>query len=162
VPWLDLAGVNIKIGDPSLSPKDPAAARVALPKVAAAARASGDARVEARTLATVALLQARAGDFAGALATARSIPALSWSDFPGPRDGYYEAIKPAALALVAGVQAASDDRAATAILDEASALARAIGAMDQKLVAQVVIAQQHAAGGHLDAARAAVAEALPL
>lgn len=163
VAWLDFGGMNIKIGDPSLTPKDPAAARAALPRIAAAARAAGDARIEARTLATVALLQARAGDFAGALATARSIPALCWSDFPGARDGYYEAVKPAALALVAGVQAAAGDRAAaTAVLGEAGTLARAIGAADQRLIAQVVVAQQQAAGGQLADALATVTEAVPL
>lgn len=148
VPWLDLSGMNIKIGDRSLTPRDPAAARAALPKVAAAARAAGDARVEARMLATVALLQARAGDGAGALATARSIPELRRSDFPGPSDGFYDAVKPAALALIAGVQArAGDARGAAATFAEAEARARAVAAGDQRLVALVEIAQQQAESG---------------
>ena len=33
--WLDLGGIAIKIGNPSLRPKDPAAARAVLPKIAA-------------------------------------------------------------------------------------------------------------------------------
>ena len=152
--WFDPAGIAIKIGEPSAHPKDPAAARVILPKIAAAARASGDAKVQARTLATVAHLQARAGDFAGALATARSIPELKRSDFPGPSDGFYDAIKPVTFALIAGAQAEAGDRsAAAATLGEAEALARAVAAEDQKLIAQIVIAQKDVTCGRRDAAR---------
>ena len=147
------------VGDP----KDPAAARVILPKIAAAARASGDAKVQARTLATVAHLQARAGDVAGALATARSIPELKRSDFPGPSDGFYDAIKPVTFALIAGAQAEAGDRAAAAgTLDQAEALARAVAAEDQKLIAQIVIAQKDVACGRRDAAKAVVADAVAL
>jgi tetratricopeptide (TPR) repeat protein len=161
--WLDFGGISIKIGTPSLAPKDPARARVALPKVAAAARASGDVKVQARTLATIAHLQARAGDFPGALGTARSIPELKRSDFPGPSDGFYDAVRPVAFALIAGRQAEAGDRpAAAATLAEAEGLARAIAAEDQKLVAQIVIAQKQAACGRRDAARAVIAEAVPL
>ena len=161
--WLDFGGISIKIGTPSLQPKDPARARVALPKIAAAARASGDVKVQARTLATIAHLQARAGDFPGALATARSMPDLKRSDFPGPSDGFYDAVKPVTFALIAGVQAeAGEKSAAVATLAEAEALARAIAADDQKLIAQIVMAQKYAACGQLDAARATIAEAIPL
>ncbi len=52
------SGINIMIGKPWLSLKDPAAARTALPKIAAAARASLDVKVQARTLACIARLQA--------------------------------------------------------------------------------------------------------
>lgn len=161
--WFDPAGVNVKIGDPWQDPKEPAAARAALPKVAAAARASGDAKVEARTLAAVALLQARAGDVPGALATARSIPALRRSDDPGPADGFYDAVKPATLALVAGVRSDTGDApGAAATLAEAESLARAVEAADQKLVAQIVVAQAYADCGLHDTARGVVAEATPL
>lgn len=163
VPWLDLAGVNLKIADPWLSPKDPVLARSILPKIADAVRASGDAKMQARTLAIVALLQARAGDFPGALTTARSIPVLKRSDFPGPSDGFYDAVKPATFGLIAGVQSEAGDRsAATVAFGEAEALARAVEAEDQKLIAQIVIAQQYAACGRRDAANAVVKEAVPL
>jgi hypothetical protein len=161
--WLDLAGIAIKIGNPSLKPKDPAAARTVLPKVAAVVRASGDVRGQARTLAIVAHLQARAGDFAGALATARSIPDLKRSDFPGPSDGFYDAVKPVTLALIAGVQFQADSRSdAAATLAEAQSLTRVIADDDQKLIAEIVIAQKEAACGRRDAAKAIVAEATPL
>jgi hypothetical protein len=161
--WLDAAGIAIKIGDPSLRPKEPAAARLALPKIAAAVRASSDAKVQARTLAIVAHLQARAGDFPGALTTARSIPNLKRSDFPGPSDGFYDAVKPVTFALIAGVQDEAGDRSgAVATLAEAEALARAVAAEDQKLIARIAIAERNAACGRSDAARAVVADALPL
>ena len=135
-PGMTLPASIIKIGDPWRSPKDPAAARIALPKIAAGARAVGDAKVQARTLAIVAHLQARAGDFPGALATARSMPDLKRSDFPGPSDGFYDAVKPVTFALIAGVQAeAGEKSAAVATLGEAEALARAVAAEDQKLIA---------------------------
>jgi hypothetical protein len=160
---LDFGGIRIQIGGPWLSPKDPTQARIVLPKVAAAARASGDVKAEARTLATIAHLQARAGDFAGALATARSIPALKRSDLPGPSDGFYDAVKPAALAMIAGVQAKAGDRSgAAAMFAEAEGLARVVAAEDQRLVAQIVIAQQQVACGRRDAAKAVIAGAIPL
>jgi hypothetical protein len=161
--WLDFGGINIKIGTPSLRPKDPARARAVLPKLAAAVRASSDVKVQARTLATIAHLQARAGDFPGALATARSIPELKRTDFPGPSDGFYDAVKPVALALIASRQAeAGDQSAATVTLAEAGAIARAIAAQDQKLVAQTVIAQKQTACGRPGAAKAVIAGAIPL
>ena len=119
--------------------------------------------MQARTLATVAHLQARAGDSAGALATARSIPELKRSDFPGPSDGFYDAIKPVTFALIAGLQAEAGDRSAAAgTLDQAEALARAVAAEDQKLIAQIVIAQKDVTCGRRDAAKAVIAEALAL
>ncbi|MGO9466313.1 MAG: M56 family metallopeptidase [Isosphaeraceae bacterium] len=163
VACFDPAGIAIKIGDPSLTPKDPAAARVILPKIAAAVRASGDAKAQARTLATVAHLQARAGDFSGALATARSILEVRRSDFPGPSDGFYDAVKPVTFVLIAGMQAEAGNRsAATATLGEAESLARSITSEDQKLIAQIAIAKKGVACGRRDSARAIVAEAIPL
>ena len=163
VAWFDPSGIAIKIGQPSLGVKDAAAARAALPKIANAAMASNDARVQARTLAIVVHLQARAGDTAGALATARSIPDLKRSDYPGPSDGFYDAVKPVAIALIAGVQAENGDRTvATVTLGEAESLARSIASPDQRLIAQIAIAQKWTACGRPDAAKAVVAEELPL
>ena len=62
--WFDSGGIKITIGGPSLSPKDKTTAREALPKFAALARSSGDAKSQARTLSIVAHLQAGTGDFA--------------------------------------------------------------------------------------------------
>ena len=163
VAWLDPAGIKITIGDQSLTPKDSVAARTVLPKIAAAARAAGNAKVQARTLAIVSHLQARAGDFAGALATAESIPVLKRSDFPGRSDGFYDAVKPATFAIVAGLQAeAGDEAAGAATFARSEALARAVEAEDQKLIAQIVIAQKHASCGRHAAAKAVVTEAIPL
>lgn len=163
IAWLDMAAINLKIGTPSLSLKNPTEAREYLPMIAAAARATGDTKVQARTLATVALLQARTGDFAVALATAESIPDLKRDDFPGPSDGFYDAIKPATFALIGGIMSkAGNKSAATDTFAQSEALTRAIKAEDQKLIAQIVIAQQQSASGRPDAAMAVINEALPL
>lgn len=156
-PWFDPVGINIKIVDRWRTPKDPAATRGALPKIAEAARASSSIKVQARVLGIIAHLQARAGDIPGALATARSIPALRRADFPGPSDGFYDAVKPVALAMIASVQAAAGNRAgASTTLGEAEAIARPITADDQKLIAMGVIAMQRAELGQADAVRAIV------
>ena len=162
VVWYDPSGIKIAIGDPSLTPEDPESARVILPKIAGKIRALDDPKVRARTLAVVAHLQARAGDFDGAMATARSIPDLKRSDDPEPIEGYYDAVKPATYALIAGVQAeGGDDAAASATFAQAERLAHAVEAEDQRLIAQIVIAQQHADAGQHAATRRVVAEALP-
>ena len=153
--WLDLGGISIKIGDPSLQPKDPAAARVVLPKIAAAARASGDAKVQARTLAIDR-------------PPSRPAPATSPAPGDGPVDPRLEAVglPRAERRLLRRRQAGrlrprrglarprpATDRPPSSTLGEAEALARAIAAEDQKLIAQIVIAQKHVACGRRDAAR---------
>jgi beta-lactamase regulating signal transducer with metallopeptidase domain len=162
IAWFDPAGIAIKIGSPSLSPKDPAHARASLPRIAAAIRASADTKAQARTLAVVAHLQARAGDFAGALITARSIPELRRSDFPGPSDGFYDAVKPVTFALIAGAQADAGDTSASVTFAQAKSLSRGIGAEDQKLIAQIAIARRLAGCARRDGALAIVGEAFPL
>ncbi len=160
---LDLGGIDIWIY-PLFSPKDPVAARAALPKIAAAAQTLADANARARDLAMIAPFQAKASDLAGALATARSIPDLKQSTSDGRvYHGYYVAAKPIALASIAGIQAkAGDKSAAVAVLDEAQALARALEAVDQKLIAQIVVAQKYSACGRQSTAQAIINEALAL
>ena len=119
--------------------------------------------MEAIELAMIAPLQARSGDFTNALATARSIPDLKRSDFPSPSDGFHEAGKPVTFAVIAGVQAkAGDQSAAVATLAEAEALARNLDDDEQKLIAQIVIAQTSAAYGRRDAANTIVTEVVRL
>ena len=60
----------------------------------------------------LAHLQAKAGDFAGATATAESIPTIKRYDYPGPSDGYYDALKPGMLAIVAQFEFAAGEKAA--------------------------------------------------
>ena len=162
VAWYDPSEVKILIGDPSLTPKDPESARALLPKVADGIRSLDDPRVRARALAIVAHLQARAGDFEGAMATAESIPDLKRADFPGPSDGFYDAVKPATFALIAGVRAeGGDDAAASSMFDRAEGMARAVEDEDQRLIAQIVIAQHRAEAGQPEEARRVIAEAFP-
>ena len=85
------------------------------------------------------------------------------SDFPGPSDGFYDAVKPVTFALIAGVQAKAGDQSAAVVHARRGGGPRPrLKAEDQKLIAQIVIAQKNAACGRRDAASAVVAEALPL
>jgi hypothetical protein len=160
---LDLGGIVIWFEYPFLSPKDPAATRIALPKLAAAARALGNPTMQAIELAMIAPLQANSGDVTGALATARSIPDLKRSDVPSPSDSFHKAAKPITFAAIAAVQArAGDQSAAVATLAEAEAIARQLEDDDQKLIAQIVIAQKVAACGRRDDANTIITEAVQL
>ena len=96
-----------------------------------------------RFVPTIANLQAQAGDFAGARQTAESMPNIKRHDFPGPSDGIYDAIKPATLAINARFQAKTGDKAgASEGFRQAIALARAVETADQKLIAEIFIAQK--------------------
>ncbi len=157
------AGIDILIGDAWKVPKDPATTRAVAPKLAEAIRASGRPKDQARSLAVLAHLTTRAGDVGGALAIARSIPEVHRSDETGTIDGYYEAVKPITLAIIAGDRAEGGDRTgAASTLEEADAIANPIGADDQRLVAQIMIARKWVECGHPDAARAVLTRALPV
>ncbi len=137
IAWFDLGGIKLGIGAPATKPKGPAAN---LRELANHLRALDDAKVKARSLATVAHLLAKAGEVRAALETAESIPALSRRDFPGPCDGFYESVKPATLALIAGEQAKTGDKAgAAALFDRAEAMIHDINPGDQKLIATLVL-----------------------
>ncbi len=142
-PWFDYATIKITIGADSFTPRDAAVTRAALPAIARAVRLHLEIKEQARLLAMVAHLQAKLGDFADALATARSIPALERGKFRGWADGFYDAIKPVALAYVAKVQAKSKDAGpgAAGIYHEAIDAARLIKTPEQKAVALVAIAE---------------------
>jgi len=160
--WLDPGGIKIVIGAESMKVKDRAATRQAMPKIAQAVRDTGDALLQARTLSMISNLQAIAGDFAGARQTADSIPNIKRKDFPGPSDGFYDAIKPATLAINARLQAEAGDKvAASEGLRQAISLSRAIETAGQKIVAQILIAQKQIERGDQDGARALIQEAIP-
>jgi beta-lactamase regulating signal transducer with metallopeptidase domain/tetratricopeptide (TPR) repeat protein len=143
VPWFDAGSIKIMIGAEWFTPKDPAQARIVLPRIAEAVRQLGDPVQEARVLSMIAGMQARAGEVATALTTAASIPALGPKDHRTPADGFYEAIKPGTLAILAGVAASKgDDARALDALRDALALAREIESPGEKIVAQIVIARQ--------------------
>ena len=130
------------VGAESMKVKDRTTTRQAMPKIAQAVCDSGDLLFQARMLAMIAHLQAKAGDFAGARQTADSIPTIKRRDFPGPRDGFYDAIKPGVLALIARLQFDTGDKAgASEGLRQAVAMSHAIEAPGQRIVAQIVIAQ---------------------
>jgi tetratricopeptide (TPR) repeat protein len=148
-PWADFGKVSISIGDPMLVLKNPAQARTTLLRIAEALGGVDNAKVRARLLAIVARLQAVAGDFDGALATANLIPELKRSDYPGPRDGFYDSVRPTAFALVASqlVEAGQQDRALTTF-ETALKLADAIEPVEERLIAQIAIARELATCGH--------------
>jgi len=161
--WLDSGVIKITIGSPSLAPKDKAIAREALPKLAALIRSWDDAKAQARSLAVVAHLQARAGDFEGATETAESIPDVRRADYPGPSDGFYDATKPATFALVAAVQAeAGDQSGADSSFAKSKALTGKVEAEDQKLIAQIVLSDKLASSGREAEAKEVLAESFPL
>lgn len=161
--WVDSGVIKITIGDPSLAPRDKAVAREALPMLAALIRTWDDAKAQARSLAVVAHLQARAADIAGALETTESIPEVRRADDPGPNDGFYDAIKPATFALIAAVQAdAGDQSGAAASFAQSKALTAKVEAEDQKVIAQIVLSDKLVSSGRAAEAREIFAEAFPL
>lgn len=146
--WLKPGGLKIEIGAESYKVENEADARRDLPRLARAVREALDPLEQARTLSMIAHLQAKAGDFPGSLVTAESIPDLQRSDFPGPSDGYYDAIRPATLALIARLQLGAGDRASgRAGFRRARALCQAIPTEGEKIIAQIVIARQLAEAG---------------
>jgi len=161
-PWDDPGGVKIVIGAESMKVKDRAATRQAMPKIAQAVRDTGNTILQVRALSMIANLQAKAGDFAGARQTADSIPNIKRKGFPGPSDGFYDAIKPATLAVNARLQAEAGDKAgASEGFRHAISLSRAIETADQKMVAQIVIVQKQIECGENGGARALLGEAIP-
>ena len=159
---LDLGGIKIILGAESMKVKDRTTTRQVMPKIARAVCDSGDALFQARMLATIAHLQAKAGDFAGARQTIDSIPTIKRSEFPGPGDGFYDAIKPGILALIARLEFDTADKAgASTGLRQALALSRAIEAPDQRIVAQIVIARTEIECGGHDNARTLLNEVIP-
>jgi hypothetical protein len=108
-------------------------------------------------------MQAQAGDFGNSLATARSIPELERAKLNEPRGDFHDAHKPITLGLSAGLQAkAGDQTAAAATLAQAEALAAALKADDERLVAQVVIALKNGEAGRTDVAKRIVAQLKPV
>ena len=158
----DAGGIKILIGAPARRLKSPEAARRDLPKIALFVKELTSTLARARTLSAVAHLQAKAGDFVGAIASAESIPDIRRKDFAGPSDGFYDAVRPATLAFVAGEQAAAGDEPSAALtFGRALAEARSVETPAEKVVAFIVIAQQQAGANRKAAALATVGEAPP-
>ncbi len=161
--WFDQGGIKITIGAETFTIEDRAAARRDLPRIAQAVRDTDGPLLQARTLSAIAHLQAKAGDCAGALATAESIPEIQRADFAGPGDGFYDAIKPATMALVARVQADAGDHAgAREGFRRAVTLCRAVAHDGEQLIARVVIARTQAEADEKAAARALLDESIAL
>jgi beta-lactamase regulating signal transducer with metallopeptidase domain/tetratricopeptide (TPR) repeat protein len=161
--WDDPGGIKIVIGADALKVKDKALTRRAMPKIAEAVRATGDILLQVRTLSMIANLQAQAGEFSGARETGHSIPNIKRHDFPGPSDGFYDAIKPATFATNARAHFEAGDKAgASEELRRAIAFSRAIETAGQKLIAQIFISRKQIECGDNDGARALIQEAVPL
>ncbi len=161
--WLSSGGIKIMIGARPLKLKDREAALLALPELAEAIRGFGKPLIQARMLSMLGHLLAKAGDFDGAIRTVRLIPAIRREDFPGPSDGFYDAIKPSTLAMIAGLQFKAGDQAgASGQLLEAIALSRKIASADQALVSQIVISRTQIECNDLEAARTLLGEAIAL
>ena len=149
------------LGAESMKVKDRTKTWQAMPKIAQAVRDCGDLLFQARMLAMIAHLQAKAGDFAGARLTSDLIPTIKHRDFPGPRDGFYDAIKPGVLALIAQLQMDIGDKAgASEGLRRAVAMSHAIEAPGERIVAQIAITQKLIECGDRDIARTLLDEAI--
>jgi beta-lactamase regulating signal transducer with metallopeptidase domain/tetratricopeptide (TPR) repeat protein len=160
--WLVTGGIKITIGADSLKMKDRKNALTALPKIAQAVRSLDDPLVQARTLSMIAHLQAKSGDFGGALQTIDSSPDIAREQFPGPSDGFYDAIKPATLAKVGRLQfEAVNKGGAESTFIRAMTMSRATESADQRIVAQIVIIQELLECGLQEEARALLREAIP-
>ncbi len=138
--------IKITIGAESYTLKDRRNALRALPRIAQGVRAGVGPLQQARLLSMVAHLQAKGGDFAAARETALSIPTVRRADYPGLADGFYDAIKPVTLALIAKERAQADTTKnahgeAEDLIRQAAGLARAVATPEQKAVALIVIAQ---------------------
>lgn len=161
--WYGIGILKITIGDDMYRITDREMARRDLPRMAAALARVGSPLVRARLLAMVAHLQAKAGDFAGAGKTAGAIPVVRREDFPGPSDGFYDAVRPVALALIARERAEAGDRShVEAEFQEALDAARAIRDLGEKTIALMVIGRERARIGDRAAALAVLGEVEPL
>jgi beta-lactamase regulating signal transducer with metallopeptidase domain/tetratricopeptide (TPR) repeat protein len=161
--WLPISGIKITIGAPSRRLKDREAASIALPKLVQAATAIGDPLYQARSLSLLAHLQAKLGKFADAVRTTESIPAIKRKDFPGPSDGFYDAIKPATPAIVAQLQFEGGEKArGHERLLQAVRLSRAIETADQKIVSQIVIIRKLLGCHDLESAKTMLTESISL
>ncbi len=111
----------------------------------------------------LAHLQAMAGKFDDAIRTTESIPAITRRDFPGPSDGFYDAIKPATLAMVAHLQFEGGEKArARERLVQAVSLSRGIETADQRVVSQIVIIRNFIACDDPEAAKSLLTESISL
>jgi beta-lactamase regulating signal transducer with metallopeptidase domain/tetratricopeptide (TPR) repeat protein len=154
--------IEVKTGAEPLKIADREAARLGLSKVARGALELDNKLARGRTLALVAHMQAKAGDFAGATQTAESMPDIARKDFPGPVRSHHDAIKPVTLAIVAKLQSqAGEGAAARESFRKALDLARAIVTEDQKLIATAAIAWNQAEAGEKLGALATCLAILP-
>ena len=161
--WLPVSGIKITIGAPSRRIKQRDVARIALPKLVKVAIAIDDRLMQARTLSMLAHLQAMSGEFDDAIRTTESIPAIKRKDFPGPSDGFYDAIKPATLAMVAHLQFEGGERnAARARLLQAVSLSRAIETTDEKVISQIVIIRKLVACDDPESAKSVLTESISI
>jgi tetratricopeptide (TPR) repeat protein len=161
--WLPSGGIKLAIGADTLKIKDHEAARMALPKLVQFARDIGDPLIQVRTLSMLAHLQAKAGDLAGAIRAVEAMPSIKRGNYPGPSDGFYDAIKPCTLAIIAKLQFDAGEKAsAGARLLEAKILTKAIEAADQKLVSQIVIVRKQIDCNDLNAAGILLCDSLAL
>ena len=162
--WLDSGGIKFLIGSVGRKSRDRDASRRDLPGLAeAVGRSAGTGPARARILSRIAHLQAMAGDIAGARATAEAIPEVRRADFPGPADGFYDAVKPGTLAIVAALADKAGERAASgAMFRLATEITRSIGADDQSLFARLILARELSGTGRDEDALVLLREAAPV
>ena len=160
--WDDPGGIKIVIGAEMMKVKDPSLANRTLPKIAQVIHETDDRLFQVRSLAMVAMLQADAGDFAGARQTAESMPKIKRAEFPGPTSGFYDAVKPATFAIIGELAFDAQDKAeARDWLRRALAMSWDVETSDQKIVAQIIIARKQIKCGDREGTRDLLKETIP-
>ena len=161
--WYGPGLLKVTIGADIYKITDLEKARRDLPRYAEALGQVDAPLARARMLARIAHLQAKAGDFAGARKTAEAIPVVHREDFPGPSDGFYDAIRPVAFVLIARERAEAGDRSRVeAEFLESLDAARAVRNAGEKTVALMVIGRERARLGDEAAALTVLGEVEPL
>lgn len=162
-PWYAPGPIRVTIGADRFKITDAAASRRDLPRYASALARVDSPLTRSRMLARIAHLQAKAGDFDGARKTVGMMPSIRREDYPDPNDGFYDAVRPVTIALIARERAQAGDRArAEAEFQEARDAARAIANAGEKTVALMVLGRERARIGDRAAALDVLNEVEPL
>lgn len=138
---------------------DRAIARRGLALVAAEVIQTKDDQKNQEILPFIAELQAKAGDYQGAIHTSESITIVKPAEPNLTLISWSEAIKPATMAVIARhIADRGDKKSAIALLNRSNTLAQQLESINQKLIAQVWLSQQYAEIGATMECRRLLAE----
>ncbi len=134
-------------------------ARRVLALIAAEAIEIKDDQNNHQFLPFIAELQAKAGDYQGAIHTSESIPIVKPADPNLTLISWSEAVRPATMAIIARqIADRGDGKSAIALMNRSSSLVHGIVSVNQKLNAQVWLSQKYAEIGATPESRRLLAE----